>query len=187
MAKRKVYKLKEESKGLILEHRGRLGLIVFNTSKTPAEELRYYHANGFAEHIDVEEVEDESTLPKKEKAPVVPINKEEDSDEDEEDEESDEDDNEEELDLGLNEDDESDEPEEEGKDAPEMETIFTIDDDEAPAAPAAPAVEAVEEKAPVVEDLGKLNVTELQARLEALGIPYGSKEKKASLISKLSK
>lgn len=170
MAKRKVYKLKEESKGLILEKRGKLGLIVFNTSKTPAGELGYYYANGFSEHIEVFEVEDESTLPKKEKAPVVPIENDDDDEEGEDDE-----DEEEELDLRLD--------EEEGEE-PSESTIFEVEDGAAAEIPAAPAAE---EKAPVVPALEKLKVSELQARLEALGIPYNSKETKASLISKLSK
>lgn len=195
MAKRKVYKLKEESKGLILEKRGKLGITVFDTTKTPAGELGYYHANGFAEHIDVEEVEDESTLPKKEKAPVVPI-KNGDDDEEDEDDDSEDDDEEEELDLGLDEEEgeEGSEPELEPSEEPSESTIFEVEDGTAAEIPAAPEAEEKALVAPIEngdldekEELGKLKVSELQACLKALDIPYNSKETKASLISKLSK
>jgi hypothetical protein len=187
MAKRKIYRLKEDKKNLILERRGVLGKLVFDTTKTPAEEYAYHYANGFADCFDVEEVEDAPRVVKmKLKAPAAPETEENDDDEEEE--------SDEEGGLDLNLEDEDDEEEEtEGgaeestTEEPKTSTVFEIEDGSENVETEAPAAPETEEKVTGVTDLKKLSVSELQAHLEALGIPYKSKETKAQLISKLTK
>lgn len=208
-------KLKPEFKGSIVKRQvPRMGEMEFNTELVDPAEYPTYAACGFADLFEeetltpVEQVKTAPAVPKVEEDENENEDEDEDTDDEDElnldltkDEEDEENENDEENEADVDTDGEAekrfknrvdqllaagfervnDDFTNKGR-VISVENVYSLEDEEFNKLVAEEAQQEQQTEAP---ELDKLKVTELQARLEALGIPYGSKETKASLLNKL--